>query len=172
MHKHKPIFNSIVVVPKEHMKDVYDRHSDKTIKKWIPIAEGIFTELDFDNNQSLDIKLLLFYFEWLSYYASYNTVSNNEVYLNIQSFKKLMSEYINSPSMNFTIIDQVYNPLLKKVRYKVLKNDESVIMDEFYKNDESFLIDLYPTEFLEAIGLKEYTRDRKLNEILDNSDEI
>ena len=171
MHKHKPVFHAEVDMFGDFLKQDFDSNPSKIMQKWSPVAENIFTELNFDKLNYLDKKMILFYFEWIAMHDNHNIKNDyNEVAMNVHSFKVLMDELINSPKLNYPIVNKVYNPFLNKMRYEVSKDGQNIIMDEFYKNDEGFLLELYPDKFIEAVGMKQTSRERKLNDILDNAD--
>lgn len=162
---HKPTIKSGLKMWGNHMQETFENNSESIIKKWLPIAENLFKDLNFDRFNYSDQKMILFYFEWLANFDEHEP--HSILAENVHSFKCLIIDYINSDNANFDIISEVYNPILDRVRYKVKKGNDIVIMDSFNRKDESFFIHIYPNDFLEAIGMKQYLRERKLEDILD-----
>ncbi len=164
--KHKPVFiEPRVTLQSNALKDDFESKTRDATRKWLPVLNQIIKEIDLDKFNYDDKVLLTFYIEWLSISSPENLTDN------IIDFKKMMLGYINSDSMNHKIIEEVYNPLLNKIRYRVLKNEKEVIIDELtHESGFFFLIDLYPDSFLNAVGLKGYVRNKKLEDILDTND--
>ena len=165
---HKPVFNGSIEIYGDWMKDDYENNPSKIMKKWSPVADNIFTDFNLEKFNYEDRKMILFYMEWMQNYDDSSKLS--KLPENVHTFMDLILEYINSPSMNFPIVNKVYNPILNKIRYEVEKGGEHVIMDELTYDKKPFLTHLYPTNFLEAIGMKGYVREQKLNDILDDAD--
>jgi len=172
---HKPKFNSDIQHAQGFLKESYEIDYHKVIEKWENIALGVFKGIKITELNNVDKKMLLFYTEWLWRHddnddndSTYNNTrcKGNSLIENIREFEKILIDYINSPSMNFTIVNKVYNPLLNKVRYEVQKGNKQIIMDEFTYKEEALLISLYPNEFLVDIGMKGYVRNNKLKSIL------
>ena len=119
--------------------------------------------IDMNSLSRFNYNLISIYIEWM------RTFDEHKLSDNIKSFIIEFTKVINSDMFNLQIIHEVYNPILKAKRYKVINSEnKEILMDDMNSDiDESLLTcGLFPPEFIYSIGLQWKLRENNIKTIL------